>query len=462
MESRSLDYIADACSGRLPHGFGDRAVRRLCSDSRQAREGDLFLAIPGERFDGHRFLDQVVAQGVAAVLVQRGRWEGRVPATCPVVEVEDTRRALGSFAARYRKDFDIAAVAVAGSNGKTTTKELVASVLRQRLSTVWSEASFNNDIGVPFTLLRLEASHQAGVFELGTNHPGELRPLIEMVRPRIGIITSIGREHLEFFKDLAGVAEEEGTLAAMLPPEGVLLLNGDSEWSEPLARRARCRVVRVGLGEANDWRAGAVQVSSQGTRFEVSRAPEGHAGPYALSVLGRHQVTNALLAAAAGQELGLDPGSIRKGLIEARPAKSRLVLTEHRGMWILDDSYNANADSMLAALQTLRDLPCEGRRIAVVGDMAELGQDTTSAHEEVGRAAASPDIHWLVAVGGHAAITVGAARRAGLDRVDDCGSADDAIRLLRPAVRAGDVVLVKASRAAGLDRVSEALRSAGL
>src|SRR5581483_6648808 len=213
-------------------------------------------------------------------------------------------------------DFSLPVVAVGGSNGKTTSKELLASVLRQKFQTVWSEASFNNDIGVPLTLLKLEPTHEAAVLEVGTNHPGELAPLVKIIQPRFGVITNIGREHLEFFGDLAGVAQEEGWLAELLPAGGRLFVNGDSEWTPQLVHRTRAEVVRVGLGEANTWRAQNVRVEKQGAAFRVD-APRGElAGEYRINLLGRHQVVNALFAIAMGGELGLGRAEIQRGLAD--------------------------------------------------------------------------------------------------------------------------------------------------
>jgi UDP-N-acetylmuramoyl-tripeptide--D-alanyl-D-alanine ligase len=187
-------------------------------------------------------------------------------------------------------------VAVGGSNGKTTVKELITSALRQRLATLWSEASFNNDIGVPLTLLRLEKSHQAAVLETGTNHPGELAPLVKMVQPKYGVITNIGREHLEFFGDVAGVAQEEGWLAELLPADGTLFINGDDEWTEQIAKRVRAKIVRVGLGEKNNWRARSIRLDKNGVTFRVDAPKAEFSGGYRINLLGRHQVTNALFA----------------------------------------------------------------------------------------------------------------------------------------------------------------------
>jgi len=219
MDARSLRFVAAACAGEILQASPEVRVRRVCTDSRQLQAGDLFFALRGGQFDGHEFVAEAARKGAAAIVGERGRLPQGL-ATCPVIVVENTRKALGDLAAQYRKDFELPMTAVAGSNGKTTTKELVASVLRQRLTTLCSEASFNNDIGVPLTLLRLEESHDAAVLEAGTNHPGELAPLVKMIEPGYGILTCIGREHLEFFGDVSGVAREEGWLAELLPAQG--------------------------------------------------------------------------------------------------------------------------------------------------------------------------------------------------------------------------------------------------
>src|SRR5205085_2176043 len=194
-------------------------------------------------------------------------------------------------------------VAVSGSNGKTTTKELLASVLNEKFVTLWSEASFNNDIGVPMTLLRIESDHTAAVLEAGTNHPGELAPLLEMIQPRLGVLTSLGREHLEFFGDMAGVVEEEGSLAEVLPADGTLVIDGDNEWAARVASRAKAKVVRVGAGPKNDWRAAKVFVDQTGVTFQVTSPHREFTGEYRVNLLGRHQAVNALLAIALAAEL---------------------------------------------------------------------------------------------------------------------------------------------------------------
>ena len=457
MEPRTLKFISAACGADLLSGNPQLLIHRICTDSRLVQPGDLFVALPGERFDGHDFLGEVLRKGAAAVLVRHGRAPAS-PAGCPVLSVPDTRKALGRLAARYRADFPLPVIAVAGSNGKTTTKDLIASVLKQKFSTLASEASFNNDIGVPMTLLRLEQAHQAAVLEAGTNHPGELAQLLQMIRPRLGVLTSIGREHLEFFGDLAGVAEEEGWLAESLSADGKLFINGDDPWTERIAHRARTPVVRVGFGSGNHWCAEDIRMDQQGATFLVATPQTDFSGEYRIHLLGRHQVLNALYAIAIGAEMGLCRTEIQRGLADCRPAKMRMQLSDLHGVQVLDDAYNANADSMAAALETFHALPCKGRRIAVLGDMAELGRNSEAAHEEVGRRAAQLGVAQLFAIGKMAPALARGARSAGLHRLLEFSDVDAAAAALKSFIKPGDSLLLKASRAAKFERITEALR----
>ena len=451
-----MRFVAEACDAEIKFGAAETLAGNVCTDSRQAKADDLFFAIKGEKFDGHDFLAEVAAKKVAAVVV------GKLPAIlpgCGVLVVEDVRVALGKFAAAYRQGFDLPVIAVGGSNGKTTTKELLASVLRQKFSTLWSEASFNNDIGVPMTLLRLEKTHQAAVVEAGTNHPGELAPLVRMAGPKYGVITNIGREHLEFFGDVAGVAQEEGWLAELLPAEGKLFLNGDTEWSDRIAARTKAGVVRVGFGEKNDWRAAKSRLDKSGVTFQLVAPDQAFSGEYRVNLLGRHQVGNALLAIALGAELGLKHADIQRGLAECQPAKMRMQYWEASGVRVLDDAYNANTDSMIAALETLCDLPLQGRRVAILGDMGEQGAHSESAHAEVGRHAARLGIGQLFAIGKMGAVTARAAREAGLTRVIEFADVESAVVAVKKFLKTGDVVLLKASRSSRLERIAETLKT---
>jgi UDP-N-acetylmuramoyl-tripeptide--D-alanyl-D-alanine ligase len=457
MEPRTLKYMAEACQSRQWSGAPGTLVERVCLDSRQVRANDLFVAIRGERHDGHAFLKEAAQNNAAAILVDCGCLPSPAPG-CGVVCVGDTRVALGRIAARYRLDFPVPLIAVGGSNGKTTTKDLLAAVLSQRFKTLSSHASFNNNIGVPRTLLELRHEHQVAVLEFGSNHPGELAPLLEMARPRFGVITSIGREHLEFFGDLDGVAREEGWIAEALPPDGKLFVNGDSPKLELILKRCSAAVVRAGFGPENDWRAMEVEMDERGVAFRVEAPATEYSRLFRVPLLGRHQASNALLALAAAAEFGLGPEEAQRGLLACAPARMRLEVWSARGVKVIDDSYNANADSMLAALETLRDFPCAGRRVAVLGEMSELGEHSTLAHAETGMLAARSKVDRLLVVGEMGSITARAAREAGLEEVAQCDTAEAAAAELKASLRPGDVLLLKASRAMQFERIAALLR----
>jgi UDP-N-acetylmuramyl pentapeptide synthase len=296
------------------------------------------------------------------------------------------------------------------------------------------------------------------VVEVGSNHPGELRSLLALARPSHGVITGIGREHLEFFGELEGVLREEGELARSIPPEGTLFLNTSSGPAGRLVRLASAPVVTVGWDADNPWSARLESQDFSGTVFSVQAPLSEFCGSYRINLLGRHQALNALLALAVGAALGVTSDQARRGLQSCHPLKMRLQASEVGGVRILDDSYNANADSALAALQTLLDLPAAGRRIAVLGDMAELGAQALEAHTEVGRQAARGGIDILCTVGPLSRLAALAARQTGLGLVREFPGAQEAVDYLENILRPGDLVLVKGSRVAGLERIVTALK----
>ena len=455
MEPRTLGFVEESCDGQLVAGKRSANVRRVCTDSRVARPGDLFIAICGDRFDGHDYLNDAIGQGAEAAVVSRSR-VAQAKIDGPMIEVEETRHALGRLSAHYRQDFELPMIAVGGSNGKTGTKEILATVLGQRLKTLSSEDSFNNDIGVPLTLLRLSEAHEAAVLEVGSNHPGELHPLLQLIRPRYGVLTSIGREHLEFFGDLSGVIEEEGALAEALPPEGCLFVNGDIEGLEAIRARCRATVVTVGEGEDCDWQLTGTVLNNDGTTFELLSPKGDWSGAYRVNLLGHQNARNAALAIALAAELGLSREELDQGLQRCRPASMRMEMQTLGGVRIINDAYNSNPDSLLAALETMESFPTGGKRIAVLGDMAELGQASESAHVEAGRLAARLGLDGLVAVGQWADTTVRAAQEAGLANVAAFDDVNVAGQALAKKLEPGDVVLIKGSRAAKMERIIEA------
>ncbi len=457
MEPRPIHELATSCGGQVTRGDARAIVRRIVIDSRHVQAGDLFVAIRGERHDGHRFVAEAVQRGAVGVVVESGAGISETRDCC-VVRVEDTRRALGDMASWHRRAFAIPVVAVVGSNGKTTTKNLVASVLAARFRTLFSEASYNNEIGVPLTLLGLEGAHEAAVVEAGTNHPGELVPLLEMIRPTVGVLTGIGREHLEFFGDLDGVLDEEGVIGEHVDGGGVLVVNSDAPGIERVIGRARVPVVRVGCGVSAEWRVLSAVVGDEGTEFAILAPVREYEGKYKLRLLGKHQAVNAALAVAVGARLGLSRDEIVSGLLLCGAAAHRMQMLRFGGVRVLDDTYNANADSMRAALDTLKELPCKGRRIAVLGEMCEQGSKSEALHAEVGGYAVSAGVSHILAVGRWARVYGEAARRAGPVEVlefDDKGAAAGA---LCDFVRDGDLVLVKASRVMRMEDIVEAVR----
>ena len=446
MAPRPLQFVIEACGGQL-RGI-DPAVKfhRVCTDTRKLQRGDLYVALRGDNFDGNQFAAAIAAGAVAAVVDS--------PCVAPSLLVSDARLALGQLAAAHRAEMDTTIFGIAGSNGKTSTKEMLAAMLRAKIETLHSEASFNNDIGVPITLLSLEPHHLAAVLELGTNHPGELVPLVKMAAPQFGLLTGIGREHLEFFKTLEGVAREEGMLGELLPAGGKLFLYGDDDWSQSIAERSNAPVITVGFGEANDWHADNVQVTKNGTHFTVRAPTDEWNGEYTTPLLGRHQAANATLGIAAAAGLGINRETIARGLAECPTPAMRLQLREKSGVHWLNDAYNANADSVVAALETLASLEVRGKRYAVLGDMAELGEHAEPAHREAGERAASR-VDGLIAVGANAAITAGAARDAGLVKAEVVLDAEAAACVLRKWLQSDDAVLLKASRAARLEQLED-------
>ena len=457
MIPQSLGVLSSWCGGSLIRGQESIIAQRVVTDTRLLGAGDLFVALRGDRFDGHAFLVRAAEAGAAAVLVAAD-FAGHLPEGTGVITVADTRKALGMVAARYRAQLAIPVVGVGGSCGKTSTKDILAAVVEQRWPTRRSPESFNNEIGVPITLLGVEPWHRVAVVELGSNHPGELAPLARMARPTHAIIASLGPEHLEHFGDMAGVVEEEGWLAELLSSSGTLFLYADDEGAASVAGRCTARVTRVGWGSGNDWQALDASVSAGGTTFRVAAPDPAWSGEYRVALSGRHQVCNAILAIAAAAELGMKRSEVEQGLARCVPAKHRMRVVDVGGTLILDDCYNANPASMRAGLDTLVELGRDRRTVAVLGDMAELGEHALAAHREAGTQAGRCGVDVVLCVGSMAGTTAAAAREAGVPLVEVAGSVEEAVEVLTHGVRSGDCVLIKASRSSRFERLVDALQ----
>lgn len=448
--TRTLSAFARSCGGRLQGP--DRPFSAVSSDTRTLTAGELFVALRGERFDGNEFLGKALAAGAAGALVSREQ-----PLALAQIVVPDTLVALQSAARAWREGFHVPVVGVAGSNGKTTTKEMTAAILAQAGNCLATRGSLNNHFGVPLTLLRLQPSDRFAVIEIGANHPGEVAALVGIARPTVGLITNAGAEHLEGFGSLEGVARAEGEMVQGLSAEATAVLNADDAFIALWRSLTPARVVTFGIDAHADFRATNLDaaLTSQGflTRFTLI-CPLGCAA-IELHFAGRHNVSNALAAAAAAAQAGASLEHIAAGLASVRPVSGRLQPRRAAcGAWILDDSYNANPSSVRAGIEVLGSL--SGRRWLVLGDMAELGAFGPQAHAEIGTLARQHGFERLYAVGSLAAL---AAERfgAGAQWFPDTGALSQAL-LADLAHQASEVrMLIKGSRVNRLERVVAAL-----
>ena len=463
MEAMRLNQLADLCEARLIRGDPGQVVERISTDSRSLGRGDCFIALCGPRFDGHEFVSDVARLGASAAVVSNPTRAMNSPSALALLQVQDTLTALHKLATNYRRLMPPTTriIAVTGSSGKTTTKELIASVLNERFSLIETTANHNNQIGLPLNLLRLEPAHDFGVFELGTSRPGEIAVLAAMARPDIGVITNIGLGHVEFFGDEAGVAREKSALLRVLPRngDGLAVLNADDRWYHELRACTNATVVTVGIDNFADIRASEIKINGD-VKFRLNIAKKREDVIVRLKTLGRHQIYNALEAAAVGYFAGMDLDEIRLGLENAQFPHMRMEPVIISGVRFVNDCYNANPVSMKAALQMLHETPCEGRRVAVLGDMLELGAWTEKAHREIGGIAAGCGLSLLVTVGQSARLIAEAAVEAGMGThlVLPVATAVEAAETLRMFVHEGDFVLVKGSRRLQLERILEESR----
>jgi len=452
MNPLSILQIVDLSGAMLELGDGKTSVERISTDSRTIKKGELFVALRGENFDGHKFVEATAKAGAAGAIVDH-KWKGKVSDNFAIIRAQDTLLAYQNLAANYRKSLPLKVLAITGSNGKTSTKDFAASVLGRRFRVTKTQGNFNNHVGLPRTILEANSEHEVGVWEIGMNHPGEVAPLAKIAAPDSAIITNVGVAHIEFMGTREAIAKEKGALAEAVGPNGTVVLNADDPFSLQIAARTRAYVIFAGTGEGT-IRAIDIQQSADGSEFTMIEGA--HRCRAQLPVPGIHMVQNALLAVAAGRAFGLSLEEAAGGLASAPLTKARLQIKEINGVQFLDDSYNANPDSMKAALQTLVELDADGKRIAVLAEMRELGKETQSGHEEVGQAAASFGIDHLIGIGEMGAVIARAAEKAGLEKSVAVGSTSEAAHLLAEITEPGDLVLIKGSRLARTEDVIEA------
>src|SRR5262245_5290052 len=452
---RARDAVAWT-AGTLARGGADALLAGVSIDSRTVAAGELFVAIAGRRHDGHDHLEAAVGRGAAGALVARGRaLPPGLPGGLAVVAVDDTTRALGALAAGHRAGFSGALVAITGSNGKTTTKEMCGAILAAAGPCLRTAGNLNNQFGLPLTLLRRSAGHRFAVVEIGMNHRGEIAPLATIARPTVAVVTNVGTAHIEHLGSRDEIAREKGDLLAALGPQGTGVIPADDDFAAALAGRMRGRLLRFGRGAGADVRAGRVEAEGAGFRFELA-TPFG-AAPVFVPGFGETAVANALAAAAAALAAGASLEHVAEGLAGHLPVAGRLERRELPGGAVLiDDSYNANPQSMEVALRMLAAAPVSGRRIAVLGDMGELGPTSDKAHGEAGRLAAQLGLDRLFALGRQAECVAAGAREAGMGAagIHVAESHEELARRLQAELAAGDWVLVKGSRSMHMERIA--------
>lgn len=461
----SVEEILRATGGTLLQGDPNIYFKGISTDSRTVREGELFFALKGVHFDGHRFAQEALEKKATGVVIEEERkgdvrWNGYRSKV--VILVKDTLRALGDLARWRRRRFGTPLVALTGSNGKTTTKEMIAACLETLFPVLKTKGNFNNLIGLPLTLLRLSERERVVVVEMGMNTLGEIRRLTEIAEPDVGLITNIERVHLEGLGSIERVKEEKGALFRLMKKDGAILVNQDDPRVVDLARDFSGQKITYGILNPADVRGGEIRLERAGrTSFLLSFG--GEQTRIDLPLLGRHFVYNALAAVATATLFGVEIKVAKEALEGFQPFPMRMEICPlSDGKVVLNDAYNANPKSMELALATLAEVKGEGRGIAVLGDMFELGAYSEEAHRELGRTVASFSIDRLVAIGKEARRVVDSAIRHGLepDRVWVAESHGQAVSILREILRKGDWVLVKGSRGMEMEKIVTGLKEA--
>ncbi|HJU60506.1 MAG TPA: UDP-N-acetylmuramoyl-tripeptide--D-alanyl-D-alanine ligase [Candidatus Binatia bacterium] len=460
-----LSEILSATRGKLLREGRSERFGEVVTNSNKVQQGSVFVALKGERLDGHRFVGQAVRRGARCVVIHRELRPSAYGAAT-IIKVGDTLRALGDLAHHRRKTYGPAVLAITGSNGKTTTKEMIAAILEEAAlnhkplggKILKTEGNFNNLVGLPLTLLGLRKTSKVAVVELGTNHPGEIKRLAEIAAPDMGLITSVAAAHLEGLSSLAGVAREKGALFSGIRPGGMIVVNLDDPWVRRLGQKFKGKKITYGAGgqvQVESWRSlganGMVLYLRVGRRRSRVR----------LNFLGEHNVVNAAGAAAMAYGFGVSLAAIRRGLQKAKPFPMRMQLENWKKVGIINDAYNANPASMEAAIKTLAGVECRGEKTAILGDMFELGRQARRQHLKVGKQVARAGIDRLYLLGAHAKQVRQGALQSGLpaERIVIGRDHADLANRLRSHVQRGDWLLFKGSRGMKMEKVLNQLKS---
>ncbi len=454
----SLQDVLDATGGHLLGGRrspSEVIVTGVSTDTRTLRPGELFVALRGPHADGHAFLADALRRGAPAALCVQA--VGNLSTEAPLVQVVDPLQALGALAAYYRRRLPVTVVGITGSVGKTTTTKMTAAVLSTKFRVAQTREEWNAEVGVPLTLLGLTGEEQVAVIEMAMRGLGQIAELVAIAAPTIGVVTTVGETHLELLGTRENIARAKGELIAGLPPNGTAVLNGDDPAVAGMASLHQGRVVTYALDTSAEVTAERVRTTRAGTHFRLLVGARG--ADVTLATWGRHNVRNALAAAAVGVVMGMAPELIADGLRRFKPPAQRLDPVSLGDVLVLNDTYNASPASMRAAFDVLADLVPSQHRVAVLGGMMELGPQSEALHVEVGRVLAGSGVRVLITVGDEARPIAAGAVAAGLARsaIHHARTHEDATTLLRSELRPDDVVLVKGSRAMEMERIVERL-----
>jgi UDP-N-acetylmuramoyl-tripeptide--D-alanyl-D-alanine ligase len=458
----SLEEVLKATGGRLLQGEERTLFRGISTDSRTIAEGELFIALKGDRFDGHHYALEALKKKAGGVVIEEDkirdiRWNGYRPSA--VIAVKDTLRALGDIAQERRRTYRTPVIALTGSNGKTTTKEMIAASLETTFPVLKTKGNLNNLIGLPLTLLNLTEKERVVVLEMGMNVPGEIRRLTEIAEPDVGLITNIEKVHLEGMGSLERIKEEKGELFRKMRKDGTILVNQDDPRVIDLASDYPGQKITFGIDHPAEVRAKEIRLKgAEGTSFTLIM--EGVTLEITLPLLGRHFVPNALSAIASASLFGVELEKVKEALEHLQPSPMRMeVLRLKEGVTLINDAYNANPRSMELALKTLSEMKGTGRAIAVLGDMLELGDFSVEAHQHIGQRVKEFSIDFLLALGEEAPVLIESAIRHGLDseKARIAESHTEVISILRKMIREGDWILIKGSRRMGMEKIAEGL-----
>lgn len=461
MSYSGLDIIG-ATGGTLVMGRADKMFADVSTDTREPQSGKLFVPLKGPRFDGHAFISTAVRNGAAGLLIKTGEEERlreiKGDGAVTVISVPDTLAALGDISRYWRSRFHFPVVAITGTAGKTTTKEMAAQILGRTKNTLKTEGNFNNLVGLPLTLLRLRDEHEVAILEMGTSVPGEIGRLSHLAIPDVALITNIGPAHLEGLKSVSLVREEKGELFRSLSGQGTAVVNADDEAILELARRRSGKSITYGLSSGAEVTAQGVRNNAQGLSFILKMGDSSL--NVQMAVAGTHNLMNALAAAAIAVTLGTAREVICQGLQSFRPMPGRMaIISLGNGAFLINDSYNANPLSLREALLTLRDLRGERRGFVVLGDMLELGEEAEKWHEEIGGLLAATGVHRVFLRGAFARVTAAGAQKNGMSmsRIIFPSTPNEIVDELSSSLRSGDWLLVKGSRAMKLEEVIDSI-----